>query len=366
MSKVTNYVVESPVHLGPIARTLAKGTVVAVGDGFIRVDGREYGDDAGRQAARTIVKMAEMKTAYFRKEMELDTTEVDIKSATSAVWPILGCMRAAEDFLSRLIDWQAMSSTQEEFLFAYAAHVAGVEDLGSLIKRIANSDRKVINQWLKDNGFDIQLTQEVGKDGFAVASILDVLCEWMAEGVRTTIEKPGASYPAVKLKKDDGVSLVQHPDLHGHPIIRIRTKSGDRVCMTVAADIPEGLLGLHSKVRSLQLASTPDYRYEGVIFPMVHYDRHEDISFLVGMRIKESKYYINEAVQQTRFRMNEKGARAESAAAMGVRCFSMGAERKPYVLDRPFILWIEREGVAIPLFMAVFAEDVWKDPKTLE
>jgi hypothetical protein len=365
MGKVTCYVAESAVHLGPISRTVPKGTEVAVGDGFIRLMGREYDGDAGRLAARTIVKLAET-TAYFKKVDELDLPPLAFKSMTSAVWPVLGCLRAAEEFIGRLIEWKAMSSTQEEFLFAYSDHVSIANTLGDVLRRKADRDIKVINQWLEENGFSIRLTQEVGKDGFAVASILDVLCEWMAEGVRTTIEKPGASYPAVKLKKDDGVSLVQHPDLHGHPIIRIRTKGGEKVCMTVADGIPEGLLGLHSKVRSLQLAATPDYRYEGVVFPMVQYDRAEDISFLVGMRIKDSQYYINEAVQQTRFRMNEKGARAESAAAMGVRCFSLGGDRKPYVLDRPFILWIERDAVAIPLFMGVFAEDSWKDPKTLE
>ena len=113
------------------------------------------------------------------------------------------------------------------------------------------------------------------------------------------------------------------------------------------------------------MAETPDYRYEGVIFPMVHYDQHEDISFLKGMRIEGTGHYVAEAVQQTRFRMNEFGARAESAVAMTKRLCASSEERKPYVLDRPFILWIERGGIGIPIFMAVFAEDVWKDPKTL-
>jgi serine protease inhibitor len=64
--------------------------------------------------------------------------------------------------------------------------------------------------------------------------------------------------------------------------------------------------------------------------------------------------------------MNEEGARAESAAAMGFKYAAAAIGPPPYVIDRPFILWMEKEGVTMPLFVGVFAEDSWKDPRSLE
>jgi hypothetical protein len=75
-------------------------------------------------------------------------------------------------------------------------------------------------------------------------------------------------------------------------------------------------------------------------------------------------FYIGQALQQTKFRMNEKGAKVESAVAMSLNR-GMAVEPEPYVIDRPFVLWIERPGMAIPFFAAVLCEDVWREPKEL-
>ena len=64
--------------------------------------------------------------------------------------------------------------------------------------------------------------------------------------------------------------------------------------------------------------------------------------------------------------MNEIGARAQSAVAMTLRCASVMAEPKPIVIDRPFLLWIDRQGVDTPLFSGIFAEDVWEEPEGLD
>ncbi len=70
--------------------------------------------------------------------------------------------------------------------------------------------------------------------------------------------------------------------------------------------------------------------------------------------------------QQTRFRMNEKGARSESAVAIGIaRCLAM-APAQPFVFDEPFLAWIEHPVLNIPFFAAWIAPDVWADPGDIE
>lgn len=354
------------MHASPLGGMLRKGTGLEVGADFVRVGGREIG---GEQAALFVGRLL-AKTDFLKEVERLDDTTLEAVSGTSAVWPVLGCLRAAERFVGAGTGaWLPSDDKQREFMDIFSGHIPTVdvleERVGCLESR-ADSDIAPLNRWLRERGFTIELTVDPGSEGFAVASILDVLCEWLERGTRRTIEKAGASYDAVRL--DEGVSLVQHPDLHDHPVVRIAAKGGYRVCMTVASGMPPGDFGLHSKVRSLRFADAPDYRYEGVVFPMVSYDRHEDISFLCGLVVRSGGkgWHVAEAVQQTRFRMNETGARAESAAAMSFRCSAAGAARPPYVLDRPFILWIEREDFPIPLFTAVFAEDSWKDPGNLD
>jgi hypothetical protein len=51
---------------------------------------------------------------------------------------------------------------------------------------------------------------------------------------------------------------------------------------------------------------------------------------------------------------------------MTFRCLSCAAPDPWVTIDRPFLLWIERQDVDIPLFAGVFAEDVWKEPEGLE
>ena len=60
--------------------------------------------------------------------------------------------------------------------------------------------------------------------------------------------------------------------------------------------------------------------------------------------------------------MDLKGARVESAMAMEMTygCF-VDEDKSIYEITKPFLIWIERPGKEIPLFMAILAEDVWKN-----
>jgi len=253
-------------------------------------------------------------------------------------------------------------------------HMPVVDCLGDNLKRKAHRDVAVINQWLKGNSFDIQLSPSpAGPTTFAVASILDVLVEWIELGHKTTIcsENTRETYKAVKLDKDQGVrAYVDMSEEHPNPVVEIGTKSklGDKVCMTVLDDLPDGTFAISEKVDRLRKTRKAHTGCAGVIFPMVNYDSKVDIGWILGMRTgsKPDDFYIEQALQQTKFRMNERGARAQSAVAMSFRSLSIAAPDPVIEINRPFLLWIERPSVDIPLFAGVFAEDVWKEPEGLD
>ena len=91
--------------------------------------------------------------------------------------------------------------------------------------------------------------------------------------------------------------------------------------MTVAEKNPEDLVATIQALRSDNgLKNTGGYR--SVLFPMVDYDEHVDISWLIGMRtfdVSNSEFGISQALQQTKFKMNQLGARVKSAVAFGIR-----------------------------------------------
>lgn len=285
-----------------------------------------------------------------------------MNTSTLTMLPVLGCLKAAEEFLGQEGKWTSVSEAQESFLKRYRAFLPMLDKLSGVLRRKASKDVSVINDWLKENGFDIHLPETTG--GFAVASILDVLVEWMQEGKECEIRSAisGKMYPAVALTE----CVRGHLDLDKYPfpIACIKTKTSDKVYMAVLDEMPIGVFGLADKVESLRQV-TQQYEIAGVHFPMIDYNSTVDISWIEKLRMGND-WYVDTAIQQTKFRMNHKGARVQSAVAMSFRCMSLAPKPEWINIDRPFVIWIERPEFPMPLFAGVFCEDVWKKPKELE
>lgn len=296
-------------------------------------------------------------------------------SRTLKTFPVLGCLAAAGDFLGKPCQWTAVSGpagdTQRRFLerFTPTTRIHEINALGNTLQRKASADAKVINDWLSEKGWpDVKVPPPGGPDGFCVASVLDVLVEWIKLGNKTTIRVENASFPAVSIGKD-GVSAVRVPG-HDSPIVQLATKSGDTVFMTIhsqpASDDPFAIQSAVDTLRGKLANAVPVKQLLGTIFPMISHSDAEDLSWIINMRTfpAPDSHYIAYAVQRTRFRMNEQGARAQSAAAMALK--RSGPVGEWVIIDKPFLLWIERKGIELPLFAGWFGTDSWKDPGGLE
>jgi hypothetical protein len=115
---------------------------------------------------------------------------------------------------------------------------------------------------------------------------------------------------------------------------------------------------------------SPVMGYKGCVVPMVDYDKTPDISWLCNIfeTTHPDMYFIEQVVQQTRFRMNQFGLRDESATAMfmGASGCLVGEDvRIDYIVDRPFLLSIHRGGLDAPIFVGHFFPDSWNDPGDL-
>lgn len=310
-----------------------------------------------------------------------------MNTRTFTMHPILGCFSKAEDFLGKEREWKSdegsvNAGTQKEFLEGILAAISDVEKIDEM-KSIADVSADVINKFLADEGFNIRLSQIPPGQGFAVASVMKILVEWVEKGTCVDIR-------AIDKKKYDGVQIkeknVQYfrSQFHSEPIASPSIKSKrDSVFITKVDDalakvIENGEFSIFEWIKKVRRGLLSEFNsYSYLEFPCIDYDSEVDISWLVGLNTVSSKdskckgdsMYVSEAKQQTKFRMNELGAKVESAAAMGMlRCCisSSGPIKKPLIIDGPFLLWMERSGVTIPYFVGVFNHDVWKKPEKLD
>ncbi|MEI7658000.1 MAG: hypothetical protein WCK33_08050 [Phycisphaerae bacterium] len=91
--------------------------------------------------------------------------------------------------------------------------------------------------------------------------------------------------------------------------------------------------------------------------PYLNFDLTESFEALKGVGISGSKAggTISEAIQNIRFRLDEKGAVLKSEATIGVTSAPMFDEPKRMICDGPFLIQLMREGASTPYFAAWIA-----------
>ena len=287
-------------------------------------------------------------------------------SKTCVTYPIVAALLKAEELVKPVENWRGSSFTCDRFLRDFLGRCR--EEISRIpeIESIASWSADEINKFLAGKGFDIQLNPFSSQE-FGVASVLDMLVEWAEKGEATSVTRRNThdAYPAVRIAGGSYVDFLETKG-HNHAIARLRTKSGDLVHMTILDYLPDnsGSFKLVEIAEELSEGDESDNLIGGVVFPMVSLNQQVDISWLIGLRTtgaNELPAIITQALQQTKLRMNEKGARAQSAVAIAIIRGGFSPE-KQYVIDKPFLFWITRPSICKPLFVAYVTEDDWKNP----
>jgi len=256
--------------------------------------------------------------------------------------------------------WKVANEYQRSFLVRYGYSAS--QDMGKLGPEIAgiySRDQAELDRFLAQNGFaDMRITIPPG--GAAVAAVLDVKVDWLVAGVPTEIYLNGVAYPAVQMDQNDNVAELYKTD-HSLPIFSIQTM--DKEWKVWLIEVKEGQYKPEDlteyAVQFLNLKRERMSDYKKVRFPMVTLDAAVDISQFKGLAAKSTGFSIDEAVKQIRLKLDDKGARAQSAVAFSTRSLSAPKE---YVFERPFLVVFWKEGLALPVFVAYCDKDSWQDP----
>jgi len=286
-------------------------------------------------------------------------------SRTVVNYPIVTALIAAERFIGPNRQWKTvedppLSVKQERFLKEVFDTCRG-EEIPE-IESLASQKVEEINEFLRKKGFSIQL-ESFSSDAFGVASVLDLIVEWVLKGEVTVVETDDdRRFPGVRISEGN-VHFLRFSE-HKEPIACLPTKSGDRVFMTMFDQPPEGF-DLVAEVEKLSHATRLSSEFGGLVFPMVDLNQEVDISWLVGLNTTDEVgkfWFVAQALQQTIFKMNEIGARVQSAVAMA---FEKGIPNPDYIINRPFLIWIERDGISKPLFVGHITQEDWRNPGNL-
>lgn len=291
------------------------------------------------------------------------------KTQTLVVYPISSALRQAETFLKNVQGITTVNDIQKKFIDEIHTHCKGEISKIKEIESIANTNNKVINEWLKERGFQIKL-EPFGPGGFGVASVLDLLGQWAIKGKEWSVEtEDGKYYPGIKMNNYG--NKFYHVKDDPNFIIEIETKDNDRVYLMMANEVPTGLSLLDYVEQLHKEKTTVPFQYDGFIFPMIDLDEETILEWILDIRFETPKgdipyYVISQALQQTKLKMNEVGFRVKSAVALGILAGAAPKKLEPYVINRPFLMWIRRSGLSKPLFIAYLNKEVWKNPKGLD
>ena len=294
--------------------------------------------------------------------------QISTPSCSAVVLPTVGAVNAANQFLGQEYSaWNSVNDAQRQLGDAFADALAsiGLFRPGEYAA-IADRDVSVVNRFLAERGFNIKLDPMRDPKAFGAAAAMKVLVRWTIPGtLRPIVGRDGAQYPGFRMK--GGVAVLASNSFD-QPIARLTTKSEDTVYVMKYSG-PTGFWDLAKVAERVMLSAATarvEYDYTGIHVPMVDFDTSGDLDWLCKMWLTGSDgedYEIAQAKFQAKLKMNEKGALAEAAVAVGVmRCLCVPPPEKWLVFDEPFLFVMTRPGMSTPYFVAYLGPDSWKNP----
>jgi len=254
--------------------------------------------------------------------------------------------------------WNPINEQQRRYLEIF--EIARTE-VGSIpeIEAKGSFVAEVLNAFLRVHGFSIEL-EAFAPDEFGVAAVFEVVLAWLETGkAHTIVRTDGKTYPGVLLEHDLPAFTVPG---HENPVIRLPTKTADIVYMTMIEKQADECAMIATARQCM--ATRQQTRTTQVLFPMVDLDVKVALGWLKGMwTLPQSgpQLKVTQALRQTKVKMNEEGVRIQEAAAVGI-AFAAVVLPHRHVIDRPFLMWAERPGLSLPLFVGYITEEDWKKP----
>lgn len=300
--------------------------------------------------------------------------------------------------------WKSVNQEQQAFLEEYYLHKKKLNFFNdNELKVWASTNHDYLNTILKNENLPEQF-KPLGANAVGIFSNLDIEIKWLYKGCKSSIEDFShekwesdrqiikREFSAIALR--DGFKRFSSDYDRRIFITRIQTANNQTVWIAEAHTPLKGRDELLHYIGKIRSSLSPYHPIAGcrcgegtkitgpdvLRIPMINLDIVEDISWMQGMqywkpgeRIKEDLIFmtlwkqvrpeckgsVGQITQRIKFKMTEEGeyeARAQASDENGYyRILSIGS------IHPPFYLWVEREGLSMPVFAACISADVLKE-----
>lgn len=277
---------------------------------------------------------------------------------------ILHCLQVLEEtYLGKNRQWQTRNEEQVRVFEWY-------EKYKELLQRITGLDAKASLDWRELNEFLVSkgfcpIFEPF--EGIGVASVLDKMVKWYT-GTAKLVDihaQNGKTYPGFELPE----GCVRVYKTAKGLLAELMTQSDDTLWLLLpnAGVQPAGLDMVQLAIDVMAGLDEDDIQfYDSAKIPMLDFNVKPDIKFMLGANTYDKNndwWYIAQAFQQFRMRMDETGARVKVATGMVMLRGIMPVENK-VIFDRPFYGWWTQKYLK-QLPMAVFYADYdsWHKPE---
>lgn len=202
-----------------------------------------------------------------------------------------------------------------------------------------NDAIKAVNALFAEHQLNARLTQRAPSyNGLVSGAIEDIKFPFEQKGRVVIMKIADSRYEGVA-KKDP--TFFRSPSLT-EPVVGLPTSNGVGLLMFKASAVAglnsENVLKHSRNILNALKQNAVDSRtfQGGVHFPKVDFRATSEPTWLIGAKPEGMNVSIDEAVLETRFRLDENGGESTTGAAVAT---SRGVSiKKPYVIDEPFVV----------------------------
>lgn len=222
------------------------------------------------------------------------------------------------------------------------------------MEALSSKDHEALNTMAHMHNIPLMF-KPFGPGEFGSLAVLDVALNWPHK-----TEATETLFSSSECKKSVPVKALQfiedfevyHVRKYTHPIVKIKTKSGDTVWVTLA-DAHVSHKALSKKIQKLRkcIPSATRKNYDSFVMPYIAYEGMIDISWMKKLTYvsKHEPYAVADAVEYLKLFCDPEGCSVKAGAGLQ---FELINTSKTITINKPFYFWIERPGTKFPLVEA--------------
>ncbi len=276
------------------------------------------------------------------------------------------------DGVLKTTGWRPKNPQQEWFFEWYGKNREKIARIKGL-EALASQYYEKLNEFLVAHKFDPMVEPFDPDLGLGVVSILDKLVQWRnGPGALVDIRgTSGAMLPGFELPRN-GVNIFEVAGYPGSYLLELLTQSDDTLWLFVHGDTSlDGLdlvrlsLDVMSQSRKTPMSTGFHARssgyptFAGAQIPMLDFNIKPKLDWLLDADTHTAAgeyYFVTQAAQQFKMRMDETGARVKVATVI-VTMRGMSEEPRVFVVNGPVYGWWTQKGFE-DLPMAAFFADL--------